>query len=57
MGNLLYIVAVFLILIWGISFFAYNAGNFIHFFLFIALATLIFRIVQESNLFKNKSLK
>jgi hypothetical protein len=37
MGNLLYIIAVILIIGWAIGFFAYSAGGLIHILLIIAL--------------------
>jgi hypothetical protein len=46
MGNLLYIIAVILIIGWAIGFFAYSAGGIIHILLVIALIAIIFRIIQ-----------
>ena len=37
MGNLLYVVAVILIIIWAIGFIGYNAGGIIHILLVIAI--------------------
>ncbi|MBW8201706.1 MULTISPECIES: lmo0937 family membrane protein [Flagellimonas] len=46
MGNLLYTVAVILIIAWAIGFLGYNAGGIIHVLLVIAIIAIIMRIVQ-----------
>ena len=46
MGNLLYIVAVVLIIAWAIGFLGYHAGGIIHVLLVIALIAVILRIIQ-----------
>ncbi len=46
MGNLLYIIAVILIIGWLIGFFAYSAGGMIHILLVIALIAIIVRVIQ-----------
>ena len=46
MGNLLYIVAVILIIGWAIGFFAYSAGGIIHILLVIALIAILLRIIR-----------
>lgn len=46
MGNLLYIIAVILVIAWAVGFFAYSAGGIIHILLVIALIAVIFRIIQ-----------
>jgi hypothetical protein len=46
MGNLLYIIAIILLIGWAIGFFAFSAGYFIHILLVIALIAVIFRIIQ-----------
>jgi hypothetical protein len=46
MGNLLYVVAVILLIAWAIGFFAYSAGGIIHILLVIALIAVIFRVIQ-----------
>jgi hypothetical protein len=46
MGNLLYTIAVILIIFWAIGFFAYSAGSIIHILLVIALVAIILRIIQ-----------
>jgi len=46
MGNLLYVVAVILIIGWAIGFFGYAAGSMIHILLVIGLIILVVRLVQ-----------
>lgn len=46
MGNLLYIVAVILIIGWAVGFFAYSAGGIIHILLVIAVIAVLFRIIS-----------
>lgn len=46
MGNLLYIVAVVLIIAWAIGFIGYSAGGLIHVLLVIAVIAIIIRVIQ-----------
>lgn len=46
MGNLLYAVAVILVIIWGIGFLGYHAGGIIHVLLVIALISVLFRVIS-----------
>ena len=46
MGNLLYIIAVVLIILWALGFFAYNAGGIIHILLVIAIVAILLRVIQ-----------
>ena len=46
MSNLLYIVAVVLIIGWLIGFFAFNAGGIIHVLLVIAAIVIILKVIQ-----------
>ncbi len=46
MGNLLYLIAVILIIAWAIGFIGYSAGGLIHILLIIALIAVILRIIQ-----------
>lgn len=46
MGNLLYIIAVILVIAWAIGYFGYATGGIIHVLLIIALISLIFRVIQ-----------
>jgi hypothetical protein len=46
MKNLLYIIAVILILGWAIGFFAYSAGAVIHLLLVIAIIAILLNIIR-----------
>lgn len=50
MGNLLYIIAVILIIGWAIGFFAFNAGAIIHILLVIALIVILLRVIQGGKI-------
>ncbi|CAH0997952.1 hypothetical protein EMA8858_04087 [Emticicia aquatica] len=52
MGNLLYIIAVILILFWAIGFFAYSAGGIIHVLLVIAVISILLRVIQGNRINK-----
>ena len=49
MNNLLYLIAVILIIGWAVGFFAYSAGNIIHVLLVIAVIAILFRIISGRN--------
>ena len=46
MRNLLYLIAVILIIGWAIGFFAYSAGGVIHILLVIAIIAILLNIIQ-----------
>ncbi|MBL7891651.1 MAG: lmo0937 family membrane protein [Bacteroidia bacterium] len=46
MGNLLYIIAVILIIGWAIGLFAFHAGGLIHILLVIALISIVLRVIR-----------
>ena len=46
MINLLYVLAVILVIGWAVGFFAYNAGGIIHVLLVIALIVILLRIIR-----------
>jgi hypothetical protein len=46
MGNLLYVIAVILIIAWAIGFIGYGTGGIIHVLLVIALVAIILRVIQ-----------
>lgn len=50
MGNLLYIIAVILVIAWAIGFYAYGLGTVIHILLVIALVAVILRIIRGRRL-------
>ena len=49
MGNLLYTIAVILIIVWAIGFFGFAAGGLIHLLLVIAIIAIIFKFIQGSR--------
>lgn len=49
MSNLLYLIAVILIIVWAVGFFAYSAGGIIHVLLVIALIAVILRVIQGKD--------
>ncbi|WP_423149287.1 lmo0937 family membrane protein [Rubrolithibacter danxiaensis] len=47
MGNLLYVIAVILIIIWAVSFFGgYATGGIIHILLVIAIIAILLRVIR-----------
>ncbi len=46
MGNILYTIAVILVIIWAIGFLGYSAGGLIHLLLVIAAIAVILRLIQ-----------
>ncbi|RKS02762.1 MULTISPECIES: lmo0937 family membrane protein [unclassified Flavobacterium] len=50
MSNLLYTIAVVLLILWAIGFFAYSAGNIIHILLVIAVIAIVLRLIQGKRL-------
>jgi hypothetical protein len=51
MGNLLYVIAVILLIAWAIGFIGYSAGGIIHILLVIAIIAVILRVIQGRNIF------
>lgn len=49
MGNLLYIVAVILVIGWLIGFVGYNAGGLIHLLLVIAVIIVLLRVISGKS--------
>ena len=50
MSNLLYTVAVILVIFWAIGFFGFAAGGIIHVLLVIAVIAIILRLIQGRRL-------
>ena len=50
MSNLLYTVAVILIILWAVGYFAYNVGAIIHILLLIAVIAVILRLIQGKRI-------
>ena len=46
MGNLLYLIAIILIIGWAIGFFAFQVGGLIHVLLVIAIISIILRFIR-----------
>lgn len=46
MGNLLYVVAVILVIAWAIGFFAFHAGGIIHILLVIAIIAFLIKLIR-----------
>jgi hypothetical protein len=46
MGNLLYVIAVILIIGWAIGFFGYHAGGIIHVLLVIAIVAILLKVIR-----------
>ncbi|MEI6141432.1 MAG: lmo0937 family membrane protein [Mariniphaga sp.] len=46
MGNLLYLIAVILIIFWLIGFIGYSVGGLIHVLLLVAIIAILLRIIQ-----------
>ncbi|SHM02566.1 hypothetical protein SAMN05443543_10913 [Flavobacterium flevense] len=50
MGNLLYLVAVLLVIFWALGFFVYSIGSLIHILLVIAVIAILMRIISGRRL-------
>jgi len=48
MGNLLYLIAVVLVIIWAIGFLGYHSGGIIHILLVIALIAILLRVIRRA---------
>ena len=46
MSNLLYAIAVILLIAWALGFFVYSAGSIIHILLVIAVIAVVFRLIR-----------
>lgn len=46
MNNLLYLIAVLLIIFWLLGFYVYSVGSIIHILLVIAVIAVLFRIIR-----------
>ena len=52
MNNLLYTIAILLVIFWALGFFVYNAGNLIHLLLVIAVVAILLRIISGKSIVK-----
>jgi hypothetical protein len=46
MGNLLYSIAILLVVVWAIGFIGFNAGGVIHLLLLIAVVAIVLRVIS-----------
>jgi hypothetical protein len=49
MGNLLYLIAVILVIGWAIGFLGYHAGGLIHLLLVIAVISVLLRVIRRGD--------
>jgi hypothetical protein len=49
MGNLLYVIAVILIIAWAIGFLGYHAGGIIHILLVIAIIAILLKVIRRAD--------
>ena len=47
MGNLLYVIALILVIAWAIGFFGYAAGGIIHLLLVIAIVIVLLKFIRR----------
>ena len=50
MGNLLYVIAVILVISWAIGFLGYHAGGVIHILLVVAVIAVLLRVIQGGKI-------
>ena len=50
MQNLLYLIAVILIIFWALGFFVYSAGSIIHILLVIAVIAILLRLIRGKGI-------
>jgi len=48
MGNLLYLIAVILVIAWAIGYFGYQAGGLIHLLLVIAVIAVVLKVIRRA---------
>lgn len=49
MGNLLYAIAIILVVVWAVGFLGYNAGGLIHILLVTAIVAILLRLIKGKN--------
>jgi hypothetical protein len=50
MGNLLYIIAIILVIFWAIGYLGYNAGGLIHILLVFAIVAILLRVIRGDRI-------
>lgn len=48
MGNLLYVIAVILVIAWAIGFLGYHAGGLIHILLVVAIIAFLLKVIRRT---------
>ena len=49
MGNLLYVIAVILVIAWAVGFLGFHAGGIIHILLVIAIIAVLLRVISGNK--------
>jgi Family of unknown function (DUF5670) len=49
MGNLLYLIAVILVIAWAIGFLGYHAGGIIHILLVLAIISVLLKVIRRAG--------
>lgn len=49
MGNILYVIAVILIIGWAIGFLGYHAGGIIHILLVLAIISVLLKVIRKAS--------
>ena len=50
MGNLLYVIAVILVIAWAIGFLGYHQGGIIHILLVIAIIAVLLKVIRGNSI-------
>ena len=50
MSNILYLVAIVLLIAWAFGFFVYSAGSIIHILLVIAIIAILLRVINGKKI-------
>jgi len=50
MGNILYVIAVVLLIGWVLGFFVYSAGSIIHILLVIAIIAIVLQVIRGQRI-------
>lgn len=51
MQNLLYTIAVVLVILWALGFFIYSVGNIIHLLLVIAVIAILLQLIKGESIY------
>jgi len=49
MGNLLYVIAIILIILWAVGYLGFQTGSLIHILLVIAVIAILLRVISGSR--------